>query len=35
MILLDLYYIFNRSLELDLKILLETASVVLRKKGAF
>jgi exopolysaccharide biosynthesis polyprenyl glycosylphosphotransferase len=34
MILLDLYYIFNRSLELDLSILFETAFVVLRKKGA-
>jgi undecaprenyl-phosphate galactose phosphotransferase len=34
MILLDLYYIFNRSLELDLSILFETVSVVIRKKGA-
>jgi undecaprenyl-phosphate galactose phosphotransferase len=34
MILLDLYYIYNRSLELDLTILLETVFVVLRKKGA-
>jgi exopolysaccharide biosynthesis polyprenyl glycosylphosphotransferase len=34
MILLDLYYIYNRSLELDLNILLETVFVVLRKKGA-
>jgi exopolysaccharide biosynthesis polyprenyl glycosylphosphotransferase len=34
MILLDLYYIYNRSLELDLNILLETFFVVLKKKGA-
>jgi len=34
MILLDLYYIYNRSLDLDLSILFETAFVVLRKKGA-
>jgi undecaprenyl-phosphate galactose phosphotransferase len=34
MILLDLYYIFNRSWELDLSILFETAFVVMRKKGA-
>jgi exopolysaccharide biosynthesis polyprenyl glycosylphosphotransferase len=34
MILLDLYYIYNRSLELDLSILFETGFVVLRKKGA-
>jgi len=34
MILLDLYYIYNRSLELDLTILIETVFVVLRKKGA-
>ena len=34
MILLDLYYIFNRSLELDLSILFETVFVVIRKKGA-
>jgi lipopolysaccharide/colanic/teichoic acid biosynthesis glycosyltransferase len=34
MILLDLYYIYNRSLGLDLSILFETAFVVLRKKGA-
>jgi undecaprenyl-phosphate galactose phosphotransferase len=34
MILLDLYYIYNRSLGLDLSILFETVFVVLRKKGA-
>jgi undecaprenyl-phosphate galactose phosphotransferase len=34
MILLDLYYIYNRSLELDLSILFETVFVVLKKKGA-
>jgi lipopolysaccharide/colanic/teichoic acid biosynthesis glycosyltransferase len=34
MILLDLYYIFNRSFELDLNILFETIFVVLKKKGA-
>jgi undecaprenyl-phosphate galactose phosphotransferase len=34
MILLDLYYIYNRSLELDLSILFETIFVVLKKKGA-
>ena len=34
MILLDLYYIYNRSFELDLSILFETFFVVLRKKGA-
>jgi undecaprenyl-phosphate galactose phosphotransferase len=34
MILLDLYYIFNCSLELDLSILFETLFVVLKKKGA-
>jgi undecaprenyl-phosphate galactose phosphotransferase len=34
MILLDLYYIYNRSFELDLSILFETLFVVLRKKGA-
>jgi exopolysaccharide biosynthesis polyprenyl glycosylphosphotransferase len=35
MILLDLYYIFNRSLELDLNILFETVFAVLKKKGAY
>jgi len=34
MILLDLYYIYNRSLELDFSIMFETVFVVLRKKGA-
>jgi exopolysaccharide biosynthesis polyprenyl glycosylphosphotransferase len=34
MILLDLYYIYNRSIEIDLSILFETVFVVLRKKGA-
>jgi lipopolysaccharide/colanic/teichoic acid biosynthesis glycosyltransferase len=34
MILLDLYYIYNRSLDLDLGILFETIFVVLKKKGA-
>jgi lipopolysaccharide/colanic/teichoic acid biosynthesis glycosyltransferase len=34
MILLDLYYIYNRSMELDISILFETTFVVLRKKGA-
>jgi len=35
MILLDLYYIYNSSIILDLQILFETAFVVLGKKGAF
>jgi lipopolysaccharide/colanic/teichoic acid biosynthesis glycosyltransferase len=35
MILLDLYYIFNRSWELDFSILFETVFVVLKKKGAY
>jgi lipopolysaccharide/colanic/teichoic acid biosynthesis glycosyltransferase len=34
MILLDLYYIYNRSMDLDLSILFETLFVVLKKKGA-
>jgi len=34
MILLDLYYIYNRSLELDFSILFETVFVLLKKKGA-
>ena len=34
MILLDLYYIYNRSIELDFNILIETIFVVLKKKGA-
>ena len=35
MILLDLYYIYNRSLLLDISILFETIFVVLAKKGAW
>ena len=35
MILLDLYYIYNNSLMLDLQILFETIFVVLGKKGAY
>ena len=35
MILLDLYYIYNRSLTLDFNILFETIFVVLGKKGAY
>ena len=35
MILLDLYYIYNSSIILDLQILLETVFVVLSKKGAY
>ena len=35
MILLDLYYIYNRSFVLDLQILFETIFVVLGKKGAY
>lgn len=35
MILLDLYYIYNYSLELDFSILFETIFVVLKKKGAY
>jgi exopolysaccharide biosynthesis polyprenyl glycosylphosphotransferase len=34
MILLDLYYIYNRSVHLDLTILFETLFVVIKKKGA-
>jgi lipopolysaccharide/colanic/teichoic acid biosynthesis glycosyltransferase len=34
MILLDLYYIYNRSFQLDLTILFETIFVVIKKKGA-
>lgn len=34
MILLDLYYTYNRSFDLDFSILFETFFVVLRKKGA-
>jgi undecaprenyl-phosphate galactose phosphotransferase len=35
MVLLDLYYIYNRSLMMDLNIIIETAFVLLEKKGAF
>jgi len=35
MILLDLYYIYNRSLEMDLNILFETIFAILNKKGAY
>jgi undecaprenyl-phosphate galactose phosphotransferase len=35
MILLDLYYIYNRNLLLDCNILFETIFVVLEKKGAY
>jgi exopolysaccharide biosynthesis polyprenyl glycosylphosphotransferase len=35
MILLDLYYIYNRSLLMDLNILYETFYVILGKKGAY
>jgi exopolysaccharide biosynthesis polyprenyl glycosylphosphotransferase len=35
MILLDLYYIYNRSLEMDFSTLFETIFVVLKKKGAY
>ncbi len=35
MILLDIYYIYNRSIALDLNILFETFFVVLEKKGGY
>ena len=35
MILLDLYYIYNRSLVMDLLILWETLFVVLKRQGAY
>jgi lipopolysaccharide/colanic/teichoic acid biosynthesis glycosyltransferase len=35
MILLDLYYIYNRNLAMDFNILFETIFVVLGKKGAY
>ena len=35
MVILDLYYIYNRSMLLDMNILYETIFVVLKKKGAF
>lgn len=34
MILLDLYYIYNRSMKLDISILFETLFVLLKRKGA-
>lgn len=35
MILLDLFYVYNRNLWMDIKILIETIFVVLNKKGAY
>ena len=35
MILLDLYYLYNRNLSMDINLLIETALVVLKKKGAY
>jgi undecaprenyl-phosphate galactose phosphotransferase len=35
MILLDLYYIYNRSMELDFNIFFETVFVLLKRKGAY
>ena len=35
MILLDLYYVYNRNIWMDLNILIETIFVVLKKKGAY
>jgi len=35
MILLDLYYVYNRSLLMDLMVLYETVFVVLKRKGAY
>ncbi|MBW1806366.1 MAG: sugar transferase [Deltaproteobacteria bacterium] len=35
MVILDLYYIYNRNLMMDLNILYETVFVVLGKKGAY
>jgi exopolysaccharide biosynthesis polyprenyl glycosylphosphotransferase len=35
MVLLDLYYLYNRSLSLDMNILYETVFAVLGKKGAY
>jgi undecaprenyl-phosphate galactose phosphotransferase len=34
MILLDLYYVYNRSMKLDISILFETLFVLLKRKGA-
>ena len=35
MILLDLYYVYNRSLWMDINILTETVFVILEKRGAY
>jgi exopolysaccharide biosynthesis polyprenyl glycosylphosphotransferase len=35
MVLLDLFYVYNRSLSLDLNIIYETIFAVLKKKGAY
>jgi lipopolysaccharide/colanic/teichoic acid biosynthesis glycosyltransferase len=35
MILLDLYYVYNRSILLDIQILYETTFAVIRRKGAY
>ncbi|MCD4692910.1 MAG: sugar transferase, partial [Calditrichales bacterium] len=35
MILLDIYYIYNRSLDMDFSVIYETLFVVLGKKGAY
>lgn len=35
MILLDLYYLYNRSLWMDINLFIETVFVVLTKKGAY
>ena len=35
MILLDLYYVYNRNIWMDFNILIETVFVVLKKKGAY
>jgi lipopolysaccharide/colanic/teichoic acid biosynthesis glycosyltransferase len=35
MIIMDLYYVYNRSLQLDFRILCQTLGVVLNGKGAY
>jgi lipopolysaccharide/colanic/teichoic acid biosynthesis glycosyltransferase len=35
MVLLDLYYVYNRNLSMDMNILYETIFAVLAKKGAY
>jgi len=35
MVLLDLYYIYNRNLLMDMNVLYETGFAVLGKKGAY